>query len=148
MKGFKMTIYSVCLSLLISCNTQTNNAENKTESNQIENLSSDIESKFTQEEIAKYSISKLNNIPFETIKSNTETDYIKVFYTRKDGTKWQYKVKLKDNKIIWGILDGRWRDLEEDGTIEYQIRGNELIISEIFSDGSKSEKTFLRSKSK
>ena len=44
--------------------------------------------------------------------------------------------KIKENKAIWRIENGRWRTHELDGTISYLITGDKLMVSEKYYDGT------------
>lgn len=75
--------------------------------------------------------------------SNLEGPIIGISYIRKnDGTKWSYKCKVNGNKIVWGNSDGRWRESSEDSVITYKLMGNSIVVSETYSDGSKTTKSY------
>ena len=57
--------------------------------------------------------------------SDANPKEVELFYIRQnDGTRWEYKCKLEDNRAIWGIPSGRWRTLPEDGTVTFTISGS------------------------
>lgn len=64
-----------------------------------------------------------------------------VHYTRQiDGTRWAIKCKLIGDQVMWASdnpdSSGRWRDDPADSTVKYNIDGNKIIITELYSDGS------------
>jgi hypothetical protein len=69
-------------------------------------------------------------------------DLISVSYTRDDGTSWAFKCKIQGSRVLWGNLDGRWRDTSMDSQISYRVDGNTVTITELYSDGSRSEDSF------
>ena len=43
------------------------------------------------------------------------------------------KIKfVGDNRIVWGILGGRWREHEHDAVCNYSIENGKLIFTEVF----------------
>jgi hypothetical protein len=48
------------------------------------------------------------------------------------------KCKISDGRVMYGMKNGRWRNLPEDEVVKYKINGNKIIITEIFADGSRS----------
>lgn len=98
---------------------------------------------FSQEEIAKYTISSIMNQPPEIISVKKDGDIYFVSYSRKsDGEKFDYKVRIDGRNIVWGNSDGRWRDTEYDEKISYFENENRLIIEQTFDDGSTINKEF------
>ena len=69
-----------------------------------------------------------------------------VSYMREDdGQPFMYKCRLYEERIIWGNLDGRWRNDTADSVITWFVDGKELVIQIQFNDGSVVEKTFTSS---
>ncbi|MAZ21554.1 hypothetical protein [Roseovarius sp.] len=72
--------------------------------------------------------------------------YARAAYLRpSDLTKWAYACKFEEDKLIWAADEngqlGRWRTEE---TIRYLIDDNEVVIQQIWSDGSVSEDSYSR----
>nr|WP_306561163.1 hypothetical protein [Proteus terrae] len=70
-----------------------------------------------------------------------------VHYIRSvDNSRWAIKCKLNGEKVIWASNNadssGRWRDDPLDSIVKYSVNGGDITISEIYSDGSKTEKTY------
>ena len=55
------------------------------------------------------------------------------FYKDAGGVECGYKCKLaeSENRVIWGSLDGRWRDRRTDAAVYYCLDGNKAVISEV-----------------
>ena len=68
-------------------------------------------------------------------------------YVRADGTKWAYRCKLDGTRVIWAGAEGRWRIAPEDERIEFAAPGDgsSVTITQRFTDGSVSTKSFKRS---
>ena len=62
------------------------------------------------------------------IKSDSNT-----YYFRSKTSDW--KCKLLNDKIMWGIKDGRWRNDPRDEVIKYKIFNDKITIFQIFSGG-------------
>lgn len=100
---------------------------------------------FTDSEIARHTISAIMNQPLEIMNVRNNEGIYNVSYTRKDDKKkFEYKIKIKGNNVIWGNSDGRWRDSQFDEKIEYSETNNELIIVQKFTDGSETIKKFTK----
>lgn len=96
---------------------------------------------FTTSEIARYTISAIMNQPPEIITVRDNEGIYNVSYTRGgDKKKFDYKIKIKGNNVVWGNIDGRWRDSQFDEKIEYSETRNELTILQKFADGSETIK--------
>lgn len=70
-----------------------------------------------------------------------------VNYVRQnDNTRWGIKCKLIGDQVMWASNNpdslGRWRDEPADSVVKYSVNGNELMISEIYSDGSSTENSY------
>jgi hypothetical protein len=94
--------------------------------------------------VCKATISKLMFKDPSIIRVNKKSnDVVFLSYVRKnDGTVWKYKCKLEDERVLWGMDEGRWRNHSNDSNISYYISGNKLKIKENYSDGSGDEKTY------
>ncbi len=71
-----------------------------------------------------------------------------VHYIRKDdGTRWAIKCKLINDQVMWASDNpdstGRWRDNPADSVVKYSVSGKKLTISEVYSDGSSTDNTYL-----
>ncbi|PIQ48199.1 MAG: hypothetical protein COW03_11135 [Cytophagales bacterium CG12_big_fil_rev_8_21_14_0_65_40_12] len=122
--------------LLSSCTQSTSNE--KVEINQ--------EANFSKTEISIFTISAIMHQSPSIISANQENGIYLVTYNRpSDGKTFAYKVKFDGvDKVIWATIDGRWRNSELDEEIKYSVEGDKLKITQKFSDGSKSEKEFLK----
>jgi hypothetical protein len=101
---------------------------------------------YLKEEIAKYAISSIMNQPLEIIEVKELLGIgFHVFYVRKsDKKRFDYKIRISGQNIIWGNLDGRWRDTKYDEKIKYLIEGDKLRIIQVFEDGSETVKVFSK----
>jgi len=83
----------------------------------------------------------INTIKVEENKNNT----FKVWYIRKSDSKlFEYKIKFEGFNIIWGSLDGRWRETPDDEKLKFLEVGNTLKITQTYSDGSENTKEFKK----
>lgn len=95
--------------------------------------------KFTDKEICMGALTKIN----QWSKKPTGGESKQGRYVKNEGNKYYFKSSsnnwkctIKGKKVMWGLKDGRWRNAQEDGIINFNIVGNKLTITEIFSDGS------------
>lgn len=70
-----------------------------------------------------------------------------VHYIRQDdGTRWAIKCKLIGDQVMWASNNpesiGRWRDDPADSTVKYAINGKKIIITELYSDGSRTTNSY------
>lgn len=95
----------------------------------------------TYNQLAKFAVSFIfNQQGNKTIKSSFNGEYYEVSYIREnDQTNWNVKIKFEENRIIWATNTGRWRYEEK---IYFDERENEVLIKQIFSDGSSSIDSF------
>ena len=101
---------------------------------------------FSKTEIAKYTMSAIMNQSPEIIAVKENNGIYYASYIRKDdGKKFDYKIKFNKKNVIWGNSDGRWRDTQYDEKIKYSEKGNKLIITQTFEDGSNIDKEFSKS---
>ncbi|MDK8465897.1 hypothetical protein [Marinobacter sp. SS13-12] len=70
----------------------------------------------------------------------TELSYVRP----SDNTLWEFRCKISGDSVVWATKDGPWRTRNGDAEIlwSYQPNRGELIIRQIFSDGSSSSKNF------
>lgn len=100
---------------------------------------------FSYEEIAKYTMSLLMNQSPSIMDARKDGDLYIVSYVRKsDKQRFTYKVKFNSNTIVWANIDGRWRDGVYDEKLEFEEKGNALLIHNVYSDGSKETKEFKK----
>jgi hypothetical protein len=99
---------------------------------------------FSEQEICKGVISLVMGRPPEIMTTQARSDDVLVSYVRdSDNTKWRAKCTASVGKAVWGNADGRWRDHSMDPQISFGLAPNgELIVSEIYGDGSERTKTF------
>jgi hypothetical protein len=64
------------------------------------------------------------------------------YFRNDDGTNWKYRCKLEGSRVIWASDTGRWRTDQYDSKITFSVNGNELSISETYSDGSGGTKKY------
>lgn len=78
-------------------------------------------------------------IKIDSIKGNvTRLSY----YRKYDGKHWAYRCKLEENRAIWASDTGRWRTDQYDSKITFSVNGDNLNISEKYSDGSGDTKSY------
>ena len=98
---------------------------------------------FSKEDIARFTISAIMSQPSNKIKVEFLNGLYFVSYIRKsDSKKLEYKIQIDEKKVIWGDIDGRWRNGEYDEIIYFEESDNKLKIIQIFSDGSSNIKEF------
>lgn len=136
MKIVKLIIISV-LGLFYSCtNAPNENREPEKGKNEVKRIV------FSKSQLAKATMSCVMGKPIDIIDAVSEGSYARVSYIRPDdGKEFIYKVKTNGNKLIWGNIDGRWRDHELDSKITFSQSDSVIIIREDYGDGSiKTEK--------
>lgn len=139
----------VLLIILISCGQEPTKESTKTIQKNLGETTKEstepAQKNFNKEDVAKYTISSIMNQPPEIINVKKDGDIYLVSYTRKDdGQKFNYKIKIDGDKVIWGNIDGRWRDTEQDEIITYSENGGKLKIVQTFDDGSTIDNEFDR----
>lgn len=104
------------------------------------------ESQFSKNEVAIFTISSIMHQSPSIISPKQENDVYLVSYRRPSNSQlFTYRIKFEGNeKVIWATNDGRWRDSEFDEIIMYKEEGDQLIITQKFSDGSLGNKAFLK----
>jgi len=60
------------------------------------------------------------------------------------SSKGLYKCYIEGNKIVWGNRDGRWQNSPHDGFLTFSASGDILTITETYSDGSSSTKSYIK----
>lgn len=142
---------SLLLIIFISCSTSNQNDKKINKQNinlegeKHEEIIYDFEDpkNFTFEDIAKYTIASIVFQSESKINVRKKGEIFYLDYT-KDGKKNTFKVKFEKNRILWGNNDGRWRDNPLDEKIFFEETGKNLIIRQIWSDGSISEEKFIK----
>jgi hypothetical protein len=78
-----------------------------------------------------------------------EADFLWVTYTRPSDQKvWSYRCRVNGNRIEWAEAGGIWRDKPHSTLVTFEIinGGKAIKVTEDFRDGSKTDKTYSRSK--
>tara|TARA_R110000851_G_scaffold231366_1_gene384191 strand:- start:995 stop:1300 length:306 start_codon:yes stop_codon:yes gene_type:complete len=95
-------------------------------------------------EIAKYIIAYIYIREVDMMESFQRKDYIECNYTNEENKLIDNKLRfLENNQVLWGILNGRWRDNEKDSKLVYEIKDGFLVVMEKLNGqliGSKSFK--------
>lgn len=66
-----------------------------------------------------------------------------VAYMRSDdGKRFTYKCKIERNRILWGNIDGRWRNHSADSMVTYMVDGDRIIVTDNFGGGSALKKQY------
>lgn len=101
---------------------------------------------FTEEQICRATVAAIKGksptILMVDSKKREAEKKITVFslsYKRPDdGKKWVIRCKVDRTRVVWAQGNGRWRDQEQDPTVRFRIKGDEITIKETFPDGSRS----------
>lgn len=148
MKPKKLILNLIIVILLSSCgNTSNEKALNEQKSPIVETNKKDKVSlkNFSNEDVARFAISSIMGQPPKTIKVKNENgSYILSYIRKSDSKKWDYKIKIDEDKITWATLDGRWRDTEYDEKISFEENGQTIKIIQKFSDNSVDIKEFKK----
>lgn len=142
MKSIKFILHLIVITSFTSCgNSTTTNeqvsSEQQTPIVKAEKPQKDTLTDFSNEDVARFAISSIMGQPSKTIKVKNENGLYVVSYIRKsDSKKFDYKIKIDEEAIVWANLDGRWRDSEYDERISFEESDNKLKIIQTFSDGS------------
>jgi hypothetical protein len=78
-----------------------------------------------------------------------EADFLWVTYTRPSDKKvWSYRCRVSGNRIEWADEAGNWRDKVHSTLVTFEIidGGKAIKVTEDFRDGSKTDKTYSRSR--
>ena len=139
-KGWKIGVTVIIVLILIA------NIEDKKEitSPTVETSKLEIELKnFTKEDVARFAISSIMRQPSKEIKVRLENELYYVSYKRKsDLQKFNYKIKISGDTIVWASIDGRWRNGQYDERISFKESDNKLKITQIYTDGSVDTKEY------
>jgi len=142
MKSIKLILHLIVIAFLTSCGnpTTTNkqvSSEQQTPVVKAEKSPKSMLTNFSNEDVARFAISSIMGQPSKTIKVKNENGLYVVSYIRKsDSKKFDYKIKIDKETIVWASFDGRWRDSEYDERISFEESDNKLKIIQTFSDGS------------
>lgn len=148
MKYLKITISLLFIILLTSCGNSATEKVSNLEQTPI--VKTEIKQKgtlinFSKEDVARFAISSIMGQPSKTIKVREENGLYILSYIRKsDSKKFDYKIKIDDDKILWANLDGHWRDTEYDEKISFEENDQTIKITQIFSDNSVDVKEFKK----
>jgi hypothetical protein len=102
---------------------------------------------FTYEDVARFTMATVMGQPSNIIKVFKKDDLYYVSYVRKsDSQKFDYKVKIVENQIVWaGAEKGqRWRDSAYDEKISFTEKGDKLNIITTYGDGSEGVEEFKK----
>ncbi len=93
---------------------------------------------FSMAQICKAGISKVMGREPNTMASKSIGKGIfQIGYIRPtDGKTFAYKCKIEKKRIIWGSISGRWRTHSADSVVTYEIKGNDIHVTDNFGDGS------------
>lgn len=95
---------------------------------------------FTREQICKATIATVMfKQPSIMVSKKLADGDVKVFYARNDGTKWAYKCKINEQNILWGSIDGRWRN---EDIITYSTQKQTITINKTTSGTERIIKSF------
>lgn len=145
--SFILTLMTIIVS--IGCgNNETAivvSKEQKEKIVQIDAPKSNVLSKFSKEDVARFAISSIMGQSSNSMKVKFERDIYYVSYLRKsDLKKFSYRIKIEGNRILWANVEGRWRDSEHDEKISFQENDNTLSIIQTYNDGSTDIKEFKK----
>ncbi len=148
MKSIKITLNLIFVVLLTSCGNSS--TENVSSVEQTPIVETEIKQKgtltnFSKEDIARFAISSIMGQPSKTIKVKDENGLYILSYIRKsDSKKFDYKIKIDEDKVLWANLDGRWRDTGYDEKISFEEHDQTIKITQTFSDNSVDVKEFKK----
>ena len=142
----RIKILAKILILTIIFSSCTNKNDNKKTESQTQLEKTKLTDKvFTESEIAKYTISAIMNQSPEIVNVSENSGIYYISYTRtNDGQEFKYKIKINGEKVTWGNIDGRWRNNQLDGKINYSEKDSILSIIQTFEDGSEVIKEFKK----
>ncbi|MCY1533882.1 hypothetical protein D9M68_692330 [compost metagenome] len=147
-KFMKITLSLIIAVLLTSCGNSSNekiSSEQQTPIGETEIKQKGTLINFSNEDVARFAISSIIGQPSKTIKVKTENGLYIVSYIRNsDSKKFDYKIKIDEEKILWANLDGRWRDTEYDEKISFEENDQTIKIIQTFSDNSVDIKEFKK----
>jgi hypothetical protein len=78
--------------------------------------------------------------------TRTDGDVLFLSYLRPiDNFVWDYRCKIRGNRVIWASEPGRWREEPKDDKVFFEIvGGKQLRIIENHRDGSATKELFER----
>lgn len=93
---------------------------------------------FTPVEVCKAGIATVMGKPPRIISAGKSDGSIHnlFYYRQNDHTRWDFRCKLRSDRIIWATDTGPWRNRSGDPIVEFAIEDNRIAVAEIFSDGS------------
>lgn len=99
---------------------------------------------FSKKQICKAAISTvMGRNPSVMSIDRVSGNIIYVSYVRADdGSHWSYRCKLNGSRVVWSSKTGRWRNSQFDSKITFSVNGKTLSITESYSDGSATHKSF------
>lgn len=102
------------------------------------------DSSFSGPQICKATIAMIMGRDPSIIRTDrVENGVVYLSYVRPDdGTRWTYRCRIDGKRVLWGSVDGRWRDHPDDEVVTYAVRGGQLHIEERYSDGSANQESF------
>lgn len=102
---------------------------------------------FDASEVCKAGIATTMGKNPSTVKFDGSNDEIYEFYyyRKSGGPRWEFRCKLKRDRIVWATPTGPWRDRSSDPVLEFAIEGNRISVAEIFSDGSSRSEIYTKS---
>ncbi len=145
----KRLLFLVLSISLIGCENKSKNIL-KVESQTIENENIK-ETKgqlkeFTNEELAKFTISSIMGQSPKIMKAEKADDIYYISYIRpSDSQKFESRIKFDGDRIYWATIDGRWRNDTLDEKITFIEENKSIKIIQIFSDSSSSTDTYSKS---
>jgi len=85
-------------------------------------------------EIVKRFMDFIYDVPFSKFRVQDHNGWFDAIYiTEMNNHVNDNKIKfVGDNRIVWGILGGRWREHEHDAVCNYSIENGKLIFTEVF----------------
>ena len=101
---------------------------------------------FTSEQICKAGIAALMGRSPSIMKTETSAaGTVYLYYTRKeDGSKWAYRCRVEGERIMWASDPGRWRRHADDEKVKYRVKGDNIEIIQVFTDGQTLKKRFTK----
>ncbi|MEO7978982.1 hypothetical protein [Flavobacterium sp.] len=144
----KKILYFLIITLIISCK-QKEQTEDMIELNtpvlKTKTVDKIILKNFTYEDISRYAIASIMGQSAKIIKVTKKDEIYILSYIRKsDKQKFDYKMKVEGNKILWANLDGRWRNSEYDEKITFIEKENNINIIQTFEDNSQDIQEFIK----
>jgi hypothetical protein len=101
---------------------------------------------FDQQQICRAAIGAVMGRDPKIIKvTKIDSGIIHMSYSRPDdGTIWEQRCRIEDQKVIWATKSGRWREHPLDEVITHAVTRTSVTISQKFTDGSTLTKSYSR----